>query len=82
MKRLHSTIKKIYNLSEENNCKIVIPEDCSVSQTMSGSPFIKEANQISEKEIILDIGPKTIKKILNLIDNSKTNFVEWSCGLL
>ena len=68
----HSTIKKIYNLSEENNCKIVIPEDCSVSQTMSGSPFIKEANQISEKEIILDIGPKTIKKILNLIDNSKT----------
>ncbi len=68
----HSTIKKIYNLSEENNCKIIIPEDCSVSQTMSGSPFIKEANQISEKEIILDIGPKTIKKILNLIDNSKT----------
>ena len=38
-KDAHSTIKKIYNLSEENNCKIVIPEDCSVSQTMSGSPF-------------------------------------------
>ncbi len=71
-KDAHLTVKKIYSLSKDNNCKIVIPEDCSVSQTMNGRSSIKDANQISMEDIILDIGPKSIKKILNLIDNSKT----------
>ena len=39
---------------------------------MNGRSSIKDANQISMEDIILDIGPKSIKKILNLIDNSKT----------
>ena len=71
-KDAHLMVKKIYNLSKDNNCKIVIPEDCSVSQTMNGRSSIKDANQISTEDIILDIGPKSIKKILHLIDNSKT----------
>lgn len=71
-KDAHLIVKKIYNLSKDNNCKIVIPEDCSVSQTMNGRSSIKDANQISTEDIILDIGPKSIKKILHLIDNSKT----------
>ena len=33
---------------------------------------IKELNEINNDEIILDIGPKTIRKISNIIDNSKT----------
>ena len=71
-KDAHLIVKKIYNLSKDNNCKIIIPEDCSVSQTMNGRSSIKDANQISTEDIILDIGPKSIKKILHLIDNSKT----------
>ena len=67
-----SIIKKIYELTEKNNCKILIPEDCSVSNAMNGSSTIKEANQILKRDIILDIGPKSIKKILDVIDNSKT----------
>ncbi len=71
-KDAHLIVKKIYNLSKDNNCKIIIPEDCSISQTMNGRSSIKDANQISTEDIILDIGPKSIKKILHLIDNSKT----------
>ena len=32
----------------------------------------KRINEISEDEIILDIGPKTIKNINNIIEKSKT----------
>ena len=32
----------------------------------------KDLNEVSENEIILDIGPKTIDKISNIIDISKT----------
>ena len=39
---------------------------------MNGSSQNKEINQIDSKEMILDIGPNTINKIKNIIDNSKT----------
>ena len=35
-------------------------------------PLIKELNEISSDEMILDIGPKTIKYINNIIDKSNT----------
>ena len=37
-------------------------------------PTIKELNDISKDDLILDIGPKTIKTINNLIDKSNTIF--------
>ena len=39
---------------------------------MEDDPKIKELNQIVSDDLILDIGPKTIKKINNIIENSKT----------
>ena len=39
---------------------------------MNGPSEIKVINQIDSKEMILDIGPNTISKIKNIIDNSKT----------
>jgi len=36
------------------------------------APQIKELNEISSDEMILDIGPKTIKVINNIIDESNT----------
>ena len=39
---------------------------------MHGSPVIKGANKVSKEELILDIGPKTIKTINDLIEKSKT----------
>ena len=43
-----------------------------VSKDLNGSPKKKGLNEILSDEMILDIGPKTIDKITNIIDNSKT----------
>ena len=65
-------IDKIYSEAKKYNCNVLIPEDCNVSTDFKGNGIIKEINLISKNEIILDIGPKTIKKIKNLIDQSRT----------
>jgi phosphoglycerate kinase len=41
-------------------------------KNLNGSPQIKELSEISSDEMILDIGPKTIEVINNIIDESKT----------
>ena len=65
-------IKEIFSLSENENCKIIYPEDVTVGKDLNGSPKIKEVNKVSEDELILDIGPKTIHTINKLIEKSKT----------
>ena len=65
-------IKEIFSLSETQNCKIIYPEDIVVGNNLNGSPQIKELSEILPDEMILDIGPKTIEVINNIIDESKT----------
>ena len=65
-------IKEIFSLSKTENCKIVYPDDIVVAKDLSGSPKTKELNEVSSDEMILDIGPKTIKIINNIIDQSNT----------
>jgi phosphoglycerate kinase len=65
-------LKEIFSLSEKQNCKIIYPEDIVVGNNLNGSPQIKELSEISSDEMILDIGPKTIEVINNIIDESKT----------
>ena len=65
-------IKEIFYLSEKNNCKIVYPEDVTVGKDLNGSAKIKDVNKVSEDELILDIGPKTILTVNNLIEKSET----------
>ena len=65
-------IEKIYNQAQKNNCNIIIPEDCNVSTNFDGSSITKKKDEINNNEIILDIGPKTIKNIENIIDQSNT----------
>ena len=57
---------------KKRKCKIIYPEDVIVSKDLNGSPQKKELNKILSDEMILDIGPKTIEKITNIIDDSKT----------
>ena len=71
-KNCNLIVEEIVKLSKKNNCKIIYPKDVIVSKDLDGSPQKKELNQISSNEMILDIGPKTIDKIENIIDNSKT----------
>ena len=65
-------IEEIFSLSKKENCKIIYPEDVAVGKSLDGSAKIKELNNISKDELILDIGPKTIKAINSLIEESST----------
>ncbi|MDC0364696.1 phosphoglycerate kinase [Candidatus Pelagibacter sp.] len=65
-------IKEIFSLLETKNCKLTYPEDIVVGKDLNGKPQIKELNEISSDEMILDIGPRTINMISNIIDESNT----------
>ena len=65
-------IKEIFLLSETGNCKITYPEDIVVGNYLKEDPQIKELSEVSSEEMILDIGPKTIKVINDIIDESNT----------
>ena len=65
-------IKEIFSLSKKFSCSIFFPEDVVVSKDLNGNPVIKELNEIASDDLILDIGPKTIMKILGIIEKSKT----------
>ena len=71
-KNCNQIIEEIISLSKKKKCKIIYPEDVLVSKNLSGSSKKKELNEILPDEMILDIGPKTINKIINIIDNTKT----------
>ncbi len=68
----NAIVKEIVSLSKKEKCKIIYPEDVLVSKKFNGLSQKKELNQISADEMILDIGPKTINRITNIIDKSKT----------
>ena len=65
-------IEEIFYLSKKENCEIIYPEDVVVGKNLNSSPEIKELDNISKDELILDIGPKTVKIINNIIEESKT----------
>ncbi len=69
-------VGEIIKKSEAHNCKIYYPLDVVVSKTLDGNGTIKEINEINNDEIILDIGPKTIESIKNIIND--TNTVLWN----
>ncbi len=73
---VNSIVNEILTYSKEKNCNIVIPEDVVVANDLNGQPKIKEFNQINSDEMILDIGPKTVESICNIIDN--TNTILWN----
>jgi phosphoglycerate kinase len=69
-------IKKILEEAEKNNCKIIIPDDYAASKSFDGESELKNNQSMLDDDIILDIGPKTIKLIEDTIDESNT--VMWN----
>ena len=65
-------LKDIVKKCEVNNCKLVIPEDVIVAKSYDSEAKLKTLNKIEDTDLILDIGENTIKKINNIIDESKT----------
>ena len=65
-------IDEIFKTSKKFNCSLVYPEDVVVGKNLTDAPKIKSLNEIENDDLILDIGPKTIKKIKLIIERSKT----------
>ena len=68
----NTIVEEILSLAKENKCNVLIPNDVSVGKNLDDSKTIKTLSEIEEDDLILDIGPKTIKLICTLLDNSKT----------
>ena len=71
-KNIKEIIQKINEKAQKNNCEILIPEDCMVGTKMDGEGKVKKFDAIKDDELILDIGPNTIKKIIKKINESNT----------
>ena len=65
-------INEIFETSANHSCKIIYPVDVLVGKNINDSSQIKELNNITEDDYILDIGPRTIKKIKDIIKISET----------
>ena len=65
-------INEIFNTSKNFSCKISYPEDVLVGKNIDDKSQAKELNSIKNDDLILDIGPKTINKIKDIIKISKT----------
>ena len=70
---LNSAIK-ISKIAEQSNCKIVLPNDIVVAKELmdKSSSEIYDVTKCPSDLMILDIGPQTIKKVCNVIKESKT----------
>ena len=65
-------IDDIFKTSKKYSCSIIYPEDVMTGKTMEDKSQTKGLNEIANDDLILDIGPKTIKKIIDIIETSKT----------
>ena len=65
-------IKEIFETSKKHFCEIIFPKDVLVGKNLNDNSKIKELNDIENDDLILDIGPKTIQKIKDIIKISKT----------
>ena len=65
-------VKEIFETSKSHSCEITFPEDVLVGKNINDSSKIRKLDDIKNDELILDIGPKTVKKIKEIIKISKT----------
>jgi phosphoglycerate kinase len=71
-KNCESTIDEIFKIAETYSCSIFYPEDVVVGKSTEDKAKVKELDEVANDDLILDIGPKTIKKIKDIIEVSKT----------
>ena len=69
---LAGDVEKIFETSNNYSCKIYYPEDVLVGKNMNDKSRIKKLDEITDDDFILDIGPKTVNKIKDIIEKSKT----------
>ena len=65
-------IDDLFKTAQNHSCSIVYPEDVKVGKNFEDKAQIKELHEVTSDDLILDIGPKTIIKIKDIIENSRT----------
>ena len=65
-------IDDIFKTAKIHSCSIIFPEDVAVGNSINGKSTIKGIANVKNDDLILDIGPKTIKKIKDIIEISQT----------
>tara|TARA_B100001173_G_scaffold289378_1_gene279215 strand:+ start:387 stop:1565 length:1179 start_codon:yes stop_codon:yes gene_type:complete len=68
----NSIIDDIFKIAKTSSCSVFYPEDVVVGKNMDDQAQIKELNEVTDDDLILDIGPKTIDKIKDIIEHSET----------
>ena len=68
----HKIIDDIFKTAKTHSCSIFYPHDVLVGKNFEDKSQIKEFNEISDDDLILDIGPKTLNKIKEVIRISNT----------
>jgi len=66
--------KAIMAQCEANGVKLPIPEDVVVADRFNESAIatVKNINEVGSDELILDVGPKTLRKYEHIIESAKT----------
>ena len=67
-----TAIKEIFQTSKNHSCEITFPEDVLVGKNINDSSKVKKLIDIENDDIILDIGPKTVQNVKEIIKTSKT----------
>ena len=71
-KNCETIIDEIFKIAKTHSCSIIYPDDVVVGKNIEDDAQIKELNEVTNDDLILDIGPKTIKKIRDIIECSET----------
>ena len=71
-KNTKEIVKNIFEDAKKLNCKVLYPVDVVTSKDMKNPGKIKNLQELNNEDIILDIGPKTIQVINNVINASNT----------
>ncbi len=68
----NSIIDEIFRSSLNFSCSLIYPEDVVIGKSINGDPIVKNSHEVESDELILDIGPRTTDKIINIIEKSKS----------
>ncbi len=76
-----ATIRELKELMLKYKTKFAFPLDVIIESTYNNNPEVKNTNNIGSDDIIKDIGVKTITKYTDIINNSKTIFINGTMGI-
>ena len=79
-KNCEKIIHDIFDTAKKFSCSIYFPDDVCVGKNLNSICQVRSLDQILNDEMILDIGPKTIKSIIDIISSSKTVFWNGPAG--